>query len=159
MNRCRKSRNPVIQTSRRIPLLLLPITGVTLLSRAKTAGHVVLDFIGYYDAKAALTGVDENGNMGRAACVRCHGILISKPVKGVKIAAKYGDDVLRYGKGYVDYLARKSEKVACGCPNGINQAGKAVLSVEDLMKKGKPGRKTMGKSKQILDQMILVCIQ
>jgi len=85
----------------------------------KTAGHVTLDFIGYYDAKAALTGVDENGNkigwgerLVRGAMV----LPIGKPVKGVKMAAKYGDDVLRYGKGYVDNFARKSKKVACGCP-------------------------------------------
>ena len=79
----------------------------------------VLDFVGYHDAKAAITGVDENGNKVGVGERIFRGVLvlpIAKPVKGVKMATKYGDDVLAAGKKKFDDFARKGKKSACACP-------------------------------------------
>ncbi|SDC97487.1 hypothetical protein SAMN04488112_1254 [Melghirimyces thermohalophilus] len=81
----------------------------------------VLDFVGYHDAKAAITGVDENGNKVGVGERIFRGALvlpIAKPVKGVKMVAKYGDDVLAAGKKKFDDFARKGKKTACACPRG-----------------------------------------
>ncbi|MGF7089301.1 hypothetical protein JOD24_003184 [Kroppenstedtia sanguinis] len=89
---------------------------------AKGAGDVALDFIGFHDAKAAITGVDEDGNeigwgerLFRGALV----VPIAKPVKGRKMALKYGDKALTAGKKNLDNVARKGKKTACGCPKKI----------------------------------------
>ena len=93
----------------------------------KTVGNVALDFIGYYDAKAALTGVDENGNKigwGERILRGAMVLPIAKPVKGAKMVAKYGDDALRFAKGKVDELARRVKKKVCACPEDSYEVAK-----------------------------------
>ncbi|SDC97429.1 hypothetical protein SAMN04488112_1252 [Melghirimyces thermohalophilus] len=71
--------------------------------------------------KAAITGVDENGNkvgVGERIFRGALALPIAKPVKGVKMATKYGDDVLAAGKKKFDDFAQRSKKVACNCPGG-----------------------------------------
>lgn len=115
----------------------------------KTVGNVALDFIGYHDAKAALTGVDENGNKigwGERILRGAMVLPIAKPVKGVKMVAKYGDDALRFAKGKVDDLARRVKKTVCACPrkagNNLENQTRAQLlkskaSYERLIKEHK----------------------
>lgn len=82
-------------------------------------GKGVLDFIGYYDAKAAITGVDENGHkisVGERILRGAMLLPVAKPVKGVKLVAKYGDDVLVFTKNKLDDFARSLKKTACACP-------------------------------------------
>ncbi|SDD05250.1 hypothetical protein SAMN04488112_1293 [Melghirimyces thermohalophilus] len=82
-------------------------------------GKGTLDFLGYTDAKAAITGVDENGNkigIGERILRGAMVLPIAKPVKGVKMVAKYGDDVLAAGKTKLDDVTRNWKKTACACP-------------------------------------------
>lgn len=112
--------------------------GNAFLGGFKTVGNVALDFIGYHDAKAALTGVDENGNKigwGERILRGAMVLPIAKPVKGAKMAIKYGDDVLRFAKGKVDDLASRLKKKACACPKKVGK--KTVLKQAQLPTKGK----------------------
>ena len=99
----------------------------------KGAGEVALDFVGYYDAKAAITGVDEDGNkigvgerIFRAAMV----VPALKPVKGAKMAVKYGGPGLKAGKKNLDNLAKKGKKTACACSTVIKDGRITVEAVE-----------------------------
>ncbi|MGF7087615.1 hypothetical protein JOD24_001451 [Kroppenstedtia sanguinis] len=100
---------------------------------AKGAGDVALDFIGFHDAKAAITGVDEEGNeigwgerLFRGALV----VPIAKPVKGGKMALKYGDKALTAGKKNLDDVARKGKKTACGCPSILKNGRITIEAIE-----------------------------
>ncbi|QKI80700.1 pre-toxin TG domain-containing protein [Kroppenstedtia eburnea] len=110
---------------------------------AKGAGDVALDFIGFHDAKAAITGVDEDGNeigwgerLFRGALV----VPIAKPVKGGKMALKYGDKALTAGKKNLDDVARKGKKTACGCPplDGYSHKKKHSSHAEERKQQGRP---------------------
>jgi hypothetical protein len=90
---------------------------------AKGAGEAVLDFVGFYDAKAALTGVDEEGNsigVGERFLRGAMVIPIAKPVKGAKMAVKYGDKALTAGKKKLDDVAQIGKKTVCGCPPSVD---------------------------------------
>lgn len=107
----------------------------------KGVGKVGLDFVGYYDAKAAITGVDEDGNkigVGERILRGAMVIPVAKPVKGAKMAYKYGSPALKAGKKNLDKVAKRGKKTACGCPKKV--------TVDDLLEKAKPLEKTKGKS-------------
>jgi hypothetical protein len=105
---------------------------------AKGAGEAALDFVGFYDAKAALTGVDEEGNsigVGERFLRGAMVIPIAKPVKGAKMAVKYGDKALTAGKKKLDDVAQRGKKTACGCPS--TSGTKTILKQAQLQTKGK----------------------
>ena len=100
-------------------------------------GKGVLDFIGYYDAKAAITGVDENGHkisVGERILRGAMLLPVAKPVKGVKLVAKYGDDVLVATKGKLDDITRKLKKRACACPQIRVNVAKTAGSGKGLIR-------------------------
>ncbi|MGF7089303.1 hypothetical protein JOD24_003186 [Kroppenstedtia sanguinis] len=72
---------------------------------------------------------------------------IAKPVKGGKMALKYGDKALTAGKNNLDKLTRKGKKTACGCPKkggGKNNPGKKTSVTFgqpiDIVYQGKKGK-------------------
>ncbi len=92
----------------------------------KDVGKVGLDFIGYYDVKAAITGVDEDGNkigVGERILRGAMVIPIAKPVKGAKMIAKHGDKVIKTGKRKLDDIAKKGKRRACSCPKRVENMG------------------------------------
>jgi hypothetical protein len=110
---------------------------------AKGAGEAALDFVGFYDAKAALTGVDEEGNsigVGERFLRGAMVIPIAKPVKGAKMAVKYGDKALTAGKKKLDDVAQRGKKAACGCPPG--EADFIHRSVKNSLEKVEKIRQT-----------------
>jgi len=113
-----------------------------LMQGLKTVGNVSLDFIGYYDAKAALTGVDENGKKigwGERILRGAMVLPLAKPVKGARMAVKYGDDVLRFTKGKLDEFAMRMKKTACACPKDpfevAKNGGKHYRMYKDYLNK------------------------
>ncbi|OYD06085.1 DUF4244 domain-containing protein [Paludifilum halophilum] len=97
----------------------------------ETAGDVVAELSGYNDAKAAITGVDENGNKIGVGERLLRGALAlptpaGKVAKGGKYVAQYGDDALALGKkakGKLDDALSKGKKKACACPKKLAPGG------------------------------------
>ncbi|MFD1434482.1 hypothetical protein ACFQ5F_06025, partial [Kroppenstedtia eburnea] len=101
-------------------------------SPRKTAKKAVTKIYDEWD-NPAITGVDENGNkigwgerIFRGALV----VPIAKPVKGGKMALKYGDKALTAGKNNLDKLTRKGKKTACGCPKKRQQPDQHLTKAE-----------------------------